>query len=512
MRRELLLALVGIALLACGLAAIVPRQARTFQMQMDACHTPVTVMEPYQEPPIGNAIVLHGFASNRDLMLWVGEWLAAQGLRVYTFDLPGHGDSTEHFNYAAAESCAGQAIAAMADRGDINPDRTVLLGHSMGGEIAIRLADRFPAAATIALSPAPMVAPQRMPSNLLVVSAQFDLIWLRRQARKLQRLAGGPRSTPEDFAQRRAFALVDMPLTDHVSLLFDSRPAKDAAAWARQALGIPGPVENVPGAPRLGFLLGIAGLILFFPLAAALLAGRAQPNAPPAGPPALSPKVALANWAVAAVFAVALIAVVPYYEWLGLSNGSYLTSFLLIAGVALLPLVARRETLSFNWSVRGVSAAAVLAMLFALAFHAWDSGAYALSADSHRALLETIARSFLLTTPRWLRLAPAVLATFPYILAEEIALGPRQPGVNLRRFGVFVAMRFELWLVMVAAVLLTLNSEVLIALLFPAFIAVSVLQRYASDAIRRRTGSLAAAAIFGAILTGAFIVSAFPLT
>jgi hypothetical protein len=65
---------------------------------------------------------------------------------------------------------------------------------------------------------------------------------------------------------------------------------------------------------------------------------------------------------------------------------------------------------------------------------------------------------------------------------------------------------------MVAAVLLTLNSEVLIALLFPAFIAVSVLQRYASDAIRRRTGSLAAAAIFGAILTGAFIVSAFPLT
>jgi hypothetical protein len=75
-----------------------------------------------------------------------------------------------------------------------------------------------------------------------------------------------------------------------------------------------------------------------------------------------------------------------------------------------------------------------------------------------------------------------------------------------------VALRFELWLAMIAAVLITMNGEVLVGLLLPSFMGVSVLQHYGSEVIRRRTGSLAAAAIFGAIITACFIVSVFPLT
>ncbi|MGB6546736.1 MAG: alpha/beta fold hydrolase [Candidatus Acidiferrales bacterium] len=530
MRRDALLAFVGIVLLAAGCVAAFRGQSRTFEYQIDACHTPVTVTEPYQEPAVATAIVVHGFSANRHTMGWLDQWLAAQGLRVYTFDLPGHGDSTEHFTYANSESCAGDAIQALSDRGDIRLDRTVILGHSMGGEIAIRLADRFPTAGTIALSPAPLVPPQRMPSNLLVVSAQFDVPWLRSAARKLKREAGGDRTAPEDFAQRRAFNLIDMPRTDHVGVLVDARVGKAAAAWARQSLAIPGPPESVPGLPRIGFLLGCAGIILIFPLAATIIAGPIRPRAPhypdrdpetkyseqntnDHGGSSMAPRKAMLNWAVASVFAVALLAVVPHYGWLGLSNGSYLTTCLLIAGVALIFLVVRRGT-KFGWSVRGVISAIILAIIFLTLSRVWLAGTLGDVAGwiFRHTWLQTALHIFLPTTPRLLRVIPATIAVFPYFLAEETALGPRLPGANWGRFGLFVALRFELWIAMIAAVLITMNGEVLIGLLLPSFMAVSVLQHYGSEVIRRRTGSLAAASIFGAIIAAWFIVSVFPLT
>jgi pimeloyl-ACP methyl ester carboxylesterase len=436
MSRDALLAFLGIVSLAVGTIAEFRGQPRTFEYQIDACHTPVTVTEPYVEPPVANAIVIHGFAANRHIMEWLDQWLAAQGLRVYTFDLPGHGDSTEPFSYARSESCAGDAIEALANRGDIRLDRTVILGHSMGAEIAIRLADRFPTAGSIALSPAPLVPPQRMPSNLLVVSAQFDVPWLRSAARKLQREAGGNRIAPEDFAQRRAFYLADVHFTDHVGVLVDSRVAKRAADWARQSLGIPGPPEPVPGLPRIGFLLGCAGLILLFPIAATILCGRIRPRAPhypdrdpetkyseqntnDRGDSAMATGAALYRWAVASLFAVALLAVFPHYEWLGLSNGSYLTTCLLIVGVALVLLVLRRGT-TYGWSLRAVISAILLAVIFVTLARVWLAGTFPdlLSWTSRRALVETAAHIFLPTTPRLVRLIPAALAVFPYFLAE----------------------------------------------------------------------------------------------
>ncbi|MGB6432165.1 MAG: alpha/beta fold hydrolase [Candidatus Acidiferrales bacterium] len=529
-RRETLLAILGIVLIAAGSAESIRHQPPTFEYQLDACHTPVTVMEPYQEPPLANAIVLHGLAGNRHIMAWLGERLAAQGLRVYMIDLAGHGDSTEPFTYANAESCAGDAIAALADRGDIHLDRTVLLGHSMGAEIAIRLADRFPTAATIALSPAPLVPPRRMPSNLLVVSAQFDVPWLRSEARHLARDAGGDRTAPDDFAQLRAFHLADVSLADHVSVLTDPRVSTLASAWAREALGIPGPPAPVPGWPRTEFLLGCVGIILLFPLAATIFAGRIRPPAahyPDRDPEtkysaentnddthsAMRPAKALRTWAVACVFAVALLAAVPHYSWLGLSDGSYLATCLLIAGVALFFLVVPRGT-AFVWSARGILAAIALALLFTIAARAWLAGSSADAASwmFRHTWAQTASRIFFLTKPRLLRLAPAALAVFPYFLAEEVALGPRLPGANWRRFALFAAMRFELWVAMIAAYFLTMNGNVLIGLLLPSFILISVLQHYGSEVIRRRTGSPAAAAIFGAIIAAWFIVSFFPLT
>jgi pimeloyl-ACP methyl ester carboxylesterase len=530
MRREALLAILGIALIGLGAAGVFRGQPQTFEYQIDACHTPVTVTEPYHEPAVASAIVLHGLAADRHIMVWLDQALAAQGLRVYSLDLPGHGDSTEDFSFASAESCAGDAIEAMADRGDIRLNRTVLLGHSMGGAIAIRVADRSPTAATIALSPAPLVLPQRMPSNLLVVSAQFDLPWLRSAARRLARAAGDNRTAPDDFAQLRAFDLLNLPRADHASVLYDTRALAAVAIWARESLGIPGPAEAVPGLPRIGFLLGCAGIVLLFPFAATLLAGRVRPRAehyPDRDPETKYPEentndyghsslpasTALLNWAVGSALAVALLAVIPQYDWLGLWNGSSLASCLLVAGIALVLLVVRRDA-EFGWSIRGVISAIALALLFSMASRIWLAGSFVDAAAwmFRHTWLQSATRQFLPTTPRLVRLAPAALAVFPYFLAEEAALGPRLPGANWGRFGLFVAMRLELWIAMIVAYFLTMNGEVLIGMLLPAYMAVSVLQHYGSEVIRRRTGSLAAAAIFGAIIVAWFIVSVFPLT
>ncbi len=519
MRRQLLFAVLGLLLIAAGLAADYSTHIRrTDGVMDDGCRTPVSVYETYPEPSVGSAVVIHGLAGNRRVMKWLDQWLAAQQLRVYSIDLPGHGDSTEPFTYARAEECTERAIQALAARGDIQLDRTLLLGHSLGGEIAIRMADRFSTAGTIALSPAPMVLPRRIPNNLLVLSAQFDLPPLRTEARKIAAAAGGERVAAEDFEQLRAFQLATIPWADHVSPLVDERPEKQAANWAREALAEPGRLQPLRGWTRAGVVLCGIGLLLLFPLAALILAGHPPQPDPPRDPQIritfvhwLTIRTMVARWAVASALAVALFSLTSHYNWLRLYNGSYLASCMFVAGLALL-LLFRRQIASLRPRLRGIFAAVVLAFAFAMAVRAWVGFSLDLRLINAMSFLRTLAGGFWLSTPRWLRLGPATLAVLPYFAAEELALGDPNLFRYWRRLGVCLLLRLELWLLMLLAVYATMNGQVLILLLAPTFLVLSVLQRLGSDALRIRTGSAAAGAVFGAILAGWFIASVFPLT
>ena len=135
-----------------------------------------------------------------------GPWLSRISDRLY-----GHGDSDRGFTFAGAQECAEAAVGSLIASGRIDPKKTVLLGHSMGGAIVIRMADRDPVAATIAISPAPMVNPTRMPGNLLVLSGQYDIWVMQREAEALAAAAGGERTAPADFEQQRAFELRQIP-------------------------------------------------------------------------------------------------------------------------------------------------------------------------------------------------------------------------------------------------------------------------------------------------------------
>ncbi len=499
-RGEVALAVLGLLLLVGGrfliLLAHVPEQ--NFLLDGGGCRTPVTELQgpnSVTHKP-AQAVVLHGLAANRRMMQGIGEQLAVANMNVYLLDLPGHGDNADSFSFARAEQCATVALALMARQGMIEPDNTVLIGHSMGGAIAVRMADRFPVAATIAISPAPMVMPRRMPSNLLVLSAHYDMRKLKEVAFALKQAAGGDRQQPADFAERRAFWLEHVPHTMHTSLLWKRAVNARMVAWARLAL----PQRIVYEEPRSGLLLGavagLGGLLLLFPLAATSLAKVLNARSAETEPALARPSVALLQWSVAALFSVGLLNYFVPLRLLHMLTGDYLASLLMLVGILVLLFRWRAAKESWRFEPRAVLAGVALGFAAMLACGAW---------------LDWQLTDVWLNAPRWWRFAVLLPVCWPYCYAEEITLG--RPGErSAARFAFCLALRLALWLACMLGFLALGSGQILIFLLAVYLAAWSILQRLGTDAIRRRTGSATATATFDAILTAWFIAAVFPLT
>src|SRR6202034_4458373 len=89
--------------------------------------------------PNGRGIVLvHGGAAHSRWWDHIGPLLAADR-SVIAVDLSGHGDSGRRESYTF-DAWAGEVLAVAADAGLVSP---VVIGHSMGGVVALRLASLF---------------------------------------------------------------------------------------------------------------------------------------------------------------------------------------------------------------------------------------------------------------------------------------------------------------------------------------------------------------------------------
>lgn len=523
-RWEILFAICGAVLLLLGANWI--RQGelpqRTVVLQSAGCRTPVTILDPPPGvAPAGSVIVLHGLSANRRIMLYLGQDFAGHGLRAYLPDLPGHGDNTDPFTFARAQTCAERTVAALTNSEHLDPAKTILLGHSMGGEIVVRMADDIPLAATIAISPAPMVMPHRMPPNLLVFSAQFDVWQLKDQAVALQKAGGGDRTSPEDFAQKRAFDLVHVPLATHTSMLDNRAVAHRAELWAMQALFFQADAKTLAlnldlstygtfGRGRLrlsGAILGLIGIGLLLPLGIAAV-GKAAGAAGARHESAAQSEntfgakrnngVVLAQGAIAAMIAVLLLMIGMPLRFIHLYAGDYLASEVLIFAVVLLllHLAPARQILSLR--TRPLLASAALAVVTFLAFGAWFNWEIS---------------DLWLNGARWLRFAELLPVALIFCCAEEVVLGPLGSGkLRAQRFCVFLALRFEVWLALVVAFFVLASGQILLPILVMQFAGFSIAQGFASDALLRRTGSAAAAALFGAILASWFVAAVFPIT
>jgi pimeloyl-ACP methyl ester carboxylesterase len=509
------LAVLGVILLALGAHWIRRAELPQRDVVVDGrtCHTPVTILDPPPGvAPVGSAIVLHGLSADRRVMMYLGSDFAGHGFRTYLFDLAGHGDNTDSFTFPRAEQCAAVAIDSLTRSGVIDPRKTILLGHSMGGEIAVRMADHDPVAATIALSPAPMTLPRRMPSNLLVIAGGLDLWPVKAEARMLAAAAGGDRTAPSDFAEQRAFQLVILPYATHTSGLVDRGVAHRSELWAMQALFPSVPPNTLAlnldlatyqtfsrGRRRLaGAVLGLMGLALLFPFALAIaskLAGPASEDSSPARP---SRALAAAEGAAGALAAVLILSLGVPLRFLHLYAGDHLASLLLIDGLFLLALNWRAVRHCWSPHARPILAAALLAFAIFLATGAWLNWQLA---------------DMWMNAPRWLRFAELLPIACIFCFAEEVALGAVPKGKpRALRYFVALVLRLELWLACLLAYYRLANGEVLILILFFALAGFSALQRLATDALRARAGSAIGAALFGAILAAWFIAAIFPLT
>jgi pimeloyl-ACP methyl ester carboxylesterase len=445
---ELALAIGGAICLLLGTAWIrrseLPR--KDFVLDAGSCRVPVTEYDPpVGVSPAGSAIVFHGLSANRRVMTYLSEDFAGHGLRTYALDSPGHGDNREPFTFPRAQLCATAAVETLIRNGTIDPRTTVLVGHSLGAAIAIRMADREPVLATVAISPAPMKQPMRMPANLLVFTAQFDIRPLAKEAKDLEAAAGSDRDAPEDFAQLRAFDLERIPFASHTSLLLDRRVAHRSELWAMRALFPTVATETLAlnvdlatyetfnfGRRRLaGAVLGLVGLVLLFTLAAsgmvqlfAQLFRAAVNRAAQATNLHSDPQVdssnrvrgrvlVLVEGIVSTLIGVVILTLFVPLKFLHLYSGDYLASLLLIYGALLLILNRSEARAAFSLNIATKIAAAVLGIGTILAVGAW---------------LNWQLTDGWLNAPRWLRFCALVPVLWVFTYAEEVVLGPVNSG------------------------------------------------------------------------------------
>jgi pimeloyl-ACP methyl ester carboxylesterase len=507
-------AVLGVGLCGIGLllALSVPYRPRTFRINAGGCRLITDIVEPAGNAatPQGYVVLLHGLAANKRIMSYYAQGFSSEGLRVFAPDLPGHGRTDGPFSYERSDQCSEYLVQELIAHGLIDPERTIIAGHSLGGAIALRVASRVPVAGVVAISPAPMrpipgVPPEALPfsefgaspPNSFVMVGSLESVWIRDAAKDL---------APRGANAANQYAVI--PGASHVGILFNTIAISDALNWAAQALHL----DSHPGLPSrrgtLGFFCGFFGiLILAAPFLRELLQSKKDEPPPTDKGPASAVARAFLEFSLVSLGAVGLLSRWTPLRVLHLFEGDYFASFLLILGVLLLAMHWSSVQMVFvrpgseSAPARPLYLTLLLAAFAALLLHslftAW--------ADL------TISEAWL-TEGRWVRFFPFFVAVLPCHAAEELYLGPTARLHGWRRLLTALGLRLTAWIVLVAGIFILHSGEVLLVLLIPFFGVLCPLQRWGMDVVREVTGSAAAAALFGAILLAGFCLVAFPTT
>lgn len=512
-RHKAFRALLGVGLCGLGLwlALSVPYHPRTFRVDAGGCFLITDIVEPDGgASPQGYVVLLHGLAANKRIMSYFTQGFAALGLRVFVPDLPGHGRTAGPFSYARAEQCSENLVRELLGRGLIDPERTILAGHSLGGAIALRVASRFPVAGVVAISPAPMhpirgLPPEVIPfsnfgatpANSLVLTGTAEPSNLRGAAKDLIAGASDGSGRYEEISH-----------ASHVSILFDARAMSAAQDWAIHVLHLHSNAKSPSHRPILGFFCGLAGILLLAgPFLRELL--QAGPEATPAARSISTPakRRLFLEYGLLSLGVVGTLSLWNPLRAVRLFEGNYCAGLMLLLGLALLAMHSSSWwTSPSSLAMDAASQRSPYVTLLAAAFAAFIL-LFLFTAWADLAVTETWA-----TRSRWLAFLPLFGAALPYHVAEEFLLGPASVRPGWRRLLLALCLRGIVWLAVLLGIFLLHSGEVLPVLLVPYFFVVCLLQRWAMDVVREVTASLAASALFGAILLAGFCLVAFPAT
>jgi pimeloyl-ACP methyl ester carboxylesterase len=515
--RKGLRAAVGFVLCIAGfvLAWATPYRETTVVIGAAGCRLVTDVIDQGNDGTRGYVVVFHGLAANKKIMSYLARGFASQNLRVFVPDLPGHGRTPGPFSFERAEACAGSLVRELIARRAIDPQRTMLAGHSMGGAIAIRVAARVGVAGVVAISPAPQRAahsiprdmlpfenPPSLPPHTLAMSAAFEPLGIRQSTRDL--IMGDAAATGK---------YLFLPSATHVSVLFDSRVVRAAQEWTAETLKFTAESSAPSGAPSsaplFGSLAGLAGIFLLAgpfvretmgmqrPAPASPQAAAADPQNVRGASTAIPAFRALLETAAVSFLAVVLLRFWDPLSFIRLYNGSYFASFLLIAGLALLLVHYKSVRALFPTKI----SALLLALLAGLVLHLLVTGWF-----------DATFMEAWLSWARWARFPVLFVAALAYLLAEELLLGPLAVRSSAARIWLALALRLIAFIALVFGIFVLHSGAILVILLAVYLALVFIFQRLGMDLVRRQTGSAIAAAVFGAILLAGFCLVIFPVT
>lgn len=487
----------------------------TVMIDAGGCRMVTDVVDRGNDTADGAVVLLHGVVANKKIMAYLARSFAEQNLRVFVPDLPGHGRTAGPLSFARAEMCSEALVDQLMVGGVVDPARTILAGHSMGGAIAVRVAAHVRVAGVIAISPAPMSTargipadllpytnPPPTPANTLAISASWEPFGIRASTEDL--IAGEAKATGKFLV---------LPQSTHVSVLFDPRVARASQQWAAHLLHLGGKFALPSRWPLVGGVAGLLGLFLLTgPFLREIVGGDRQKKLaaeamradavddPPSGEELRMSKRDATRLCieigVASMAVVFLLRLGNPLRFVRVFQGDYFASFLLALGTALLLWHYREARVLFlKWRLNSVLAAAFAAIVLNLLVYTWFD--------------LTLTEAWL-TWPRWLRFPILLAATLPYHAWEELLIG-RARGAGARIW-LALLFRFIAWCALLVGLFQLHDGEFLLFLLALYFAGFCVLQRMAMGVVRRATGSVLATAVFGAILLTGFSLVIFPVT
>ncbi len=92
---------------------------------------------PAEGKALGTILFLHGNAENISTHVMSVHWLPARGFNVFLLDYRGYGASGGAASLSGVQDDMDAALRIVLARNDVDPNRVVVLGQSLGGAIAI---------------------------------------------------------------------------------------------------------------------------------------------------------------------------------------------------------------------------------------------------------------------------------------------------------------------------------------------------------------------------------------